>query len=228
MTFLFEPIIPSLAMAGSPERFPVHRIYCVGRNYADHAREMGNDPDREPPFFFSKPADALVADREEVIYPGRTQDLHHEVELVVALGKDAWQVTAQQALDCVLAYAVGIDFTRRDLQAAAKQAGRPWDVAKGFDDSAPVSELQPVSAIGHPAKGSISLSVNGSLRQRGDLADMIWSVPEVIAELSTYYRLRAGDLIFTGTPAGVGRVVAGDVLEGVIEGVGHLRVQLTP
>ena len=228
MTYLFDPVIASVAVAGSEDRFPVHRIYCVGRNYADHAREMGNDPDREPPFFFSKPADALVADRQAVHFPTRTDDLHHEVELVVALGKGAWQVASAQALDCVFGYGVGIDFTRRDLQASAKKAGRPWDVAKGFDDSAPVSVLQPVAVTGHPAKGAITLSVNGETRQRGDIADMIWSVPEIIAELSTYYRLQAGDLIFTGTPAGVGRVVAGDRLEGFIEGVGRLGIQLVP
>lgn len=227
MNLQFPLSQPSVAIQGSDKRFPVHRIYCVGRNYADHAREMGNDPDREPPFFFSKPADAVVVDREDVPFPSRTSDLHHEVELVLALGAAASQITPAQAEACIFGYAVGIDFTRRDLQAAAKQAGRPWDVAKGFDDSAPISAIRPRQGGSPLREAAISLKVNGSVRQDGNIRDMIWQIPEVIAELSTYFRLVPGDLIFTGTPAGVGRVVKGDVLEGAIESVGSLRVRLT-
>ncbi len=226
MKYLFPMNIPVVPINGSSASFPVHRIYCVGRNYADHVREMGADPDREPPFFFSKPADAVATGDASISFPSRTKDLHHEIELVVALHKEAAHISSQDALDCVYGYGVGIDLTRRDLQAAAKQAGRPWDVAKGFDNSAPVSAIFPVSEIGHPQQGSIQLQVNGQLRQQGDLADMIWSVPEIIAELSSYFVLRPGDLIFTGTPAGVGRVNAGDVLEGSIAGVGAIRVTL--
>ena len=216
---------PSVPIAGSNKRFAVHRIYCVGRNYADHAREMGMS-DREPPFFFSKPADAIVTERDSIPFPSRTADLHHEVELVVALGKDARDITVADANQCIYGYAVGIDFTRRDLQAAAKKDGRPWDVAKGFDNSAPVSALQPLAVTGVLESASLSLKVNGSLRQNGDIKDMIWKVPEVIAELSTYYQLRAGDLIFTGTPAGVGAVKAGDLLEGAVANVGSLTIKL--
>lgn len=199
--------------------FPVRRIYCVGRNYAEHAREMGHDG-REPPFFFSKPADAVVIDGSPMAYPSATKDLQHEVELVVAIGTDGASIAVHDALAHVFGYAAGLDMTRRDLQAEAKKAGRPWDMAKGFDQSAPIGTIAPASAIGHPARGAITLTVNGGERQRGDLADQIWSVPETIAFLSGLVALKAGDLIMTGTPAGVGAVRRRDVLEGRIAGVG--------
>lgn len=218
--------LPTVAVAGSSEVFPVRRIYCVGRNYAAHAREMGADPDREPPFFFTKPADAIVANGSTVPYPPATRNYHHEIELVVAVGRGGSAIPAKSALDHVFGYAVGLDMTRRDLQAAAKQAGQPWDMAKGFDRSAPIGALQPAAAIGHPAQGAITLAVNGVLRQSGDLADMIWSVPETIACLSRLLELAPGDLIYTGTPEGVGAVVTGDRLEGAIEGVGRLTLTI--
>lgn len=219
-----RPAPVALPVAGGG-LFPVRRIYCVGRNYAEHAREMGNDP-KAPPFFFGKPADALVIGGGDVPYPTQTRDLHHEIELVVAIGRDGGGLEAEDALAHVYGYAAGIDLTRRDLQAEAKTAGRPWDMAKGFDHSAPIGEIAPASAIGHPAGGAITLSVNGAERQRGDLADQIWAVPEAIAFLSRFVALKAGDLIFTGTPAGVGPVVAGDVLEGRIEGVGQVTTRI--
>jgi fumarylpyruvate hydrolase len=220
------PPIPTLPVAGDERRFPVRRIYCVGRNYAAHAREMGHDPDREPSFFFTKPADALVPDGARIPYPLATQDLHHEIELVVALGSGGAEIPAAQAPDCIFGYAVGIDLTRRDLQGEAKKLARPWDVGKAFDQSAPCSALVPARTIGHPAKGRIRLAVNGDTRQDGDLAQMIWSTPEIIAHLSRLFALAPGDLIFTGTPAGVGLVERGDVLEGEVEGVGRLRVDV--
>jgi fumarylpyruvate hydrolase len=199
--------------------FPVRRIYCVGRNYAEHVKEMGNDL-REPPFFFDKPADAVVIDGAPIAYPPQTQDLHHEIELVVAIGKEGAAIGEHDALDHVFGYAAGLDMTRRDLQAQAKKAGRPWTMAKGFDQSAPIGMIAPASAIGHPARGAIRLSVNGAERQRGDLADQLWNVSETIAFLSRLVTLKAGDLIMTGTPAGVSAVRRRDVLEGQIEGVG--------
>lgn len=220
MSFVFEsPAIPSVEIKGRSERFPVHRIYCVGRNYAAHAREMGKDPEREAPFFFAKPADAIVPNHATIAYPSRTNNLHHEIELVVALGKGGRNIAAAQALDHVYGYAVGNDLTRRDLQSEAKDKGRPWDTGKGFDRSAAISAIRPAAQCGHPQKGRIWLSVNGELRQQGDLAELIWSVPEVIAELSTLFELAPGDLIYTGTPAGVGAVKAGDRLEGGVEGL---------
>ncbi|WP_334158291.1 fumarylacetoacetate hydrolase family protein [Oryzomicrobium sp.] len=230
MSFVLpRPEFPSLAVAGSTGRFPLRRVFCVGRNYADHAREMGHDPDREPPFFFYKPTDAVVpcdaaAAAVAVAYPPATKDLHHEVELVVALGDGGRDIPVDQALGKVFGYGVGLDLTRRDLQARAKEKGHPWDMGKGFDQSAPVSALAPASAIGHPSAGAVTLAVNGQARQRGDLNQMIWTIPEVIANLSTLVELRAGDLIFTGTPAGVAAVVRGDRLEGRVEGVGGLTV----
>jgi fumarylpyruvate hydrolase len=217
---------PSAEVAGTDERFPVHRIYCVGRNYAKHAREMGMDPDREPPFFFSKPADALVANGTPVPYPPRTSNLHHELELVVAIGSGGRDIPLERALAHVYGYAVGLDLTRRDLQFAAREQGRPWDVAKGFDHSAPMSAIRPAADMGHPGQGAIWLEVNGETRQRANLSEMIWSVPEIIAELSTYYELRPGDLIFTGTPEGVGPVQRGDSLVGGIDGLETLRITI--
>jgi fumarylpyruvate hydrolase len=224
-TWLFEPPPrAAVSVAGENADFPVHRIYCVGQNYREHAREMGGSG-REPPFFFSKPADAVTESRS-VPYPPMTGNLHHEVELVVALGAGGRNIDPAEALERVFGYAVGVDLTRRDLQAAAKQAGRPWTTAKGFDSSAPISTLQRVGRAGHPAAAAISLSVNGALRQQGSTADMTWSVAEIIAELSRYFELRPGDLIFTGTPPGVGPLAPGDVVECAIEGVGTLEFRL--
>lgn len=226
MNHVFPPAAQVvLHVAGREALFPVRRVYCVGRNYADHAAEMGADT-REPPFFFSKPADALVPDGGEVNYPPMTSKLQHEVELVVALGKGGSRIPADQALECVFGYAVGFDLTRRDLQSRAKDQGHPWDMGKGFDQSGPISDVHPVAVVGHPGKGAIWLKVNGELRQSGELAQMSWKVAEVIANLSTYVCLAPGDLIFTGTPAGVSTVVRGDVLEGGVEGVGELTVRL--
>jgi len=221
------PPVSSLAIEGSPARFPVHRIYCVGRNYADHAREMGGDPDRELPFFFTKPADAIVADGQDFPYPTQSHDVHHEMELVVALGKGGSNLAAASALDHVFGYAAGLDMTRRDLQAAAKQAGRPWDTAKGFDHAAPCGRIMPAARIGHPSSGAIWLKVNGEVRQRSDLSQLIWKVPEVIAYLSTLFALVPGDLIYTGTPAGVAAVQRGDALDGGIDGVGTIQLRVT-
>jgi len=218
------PATPALPVAESTQMFPVGRIYCVGRNYAEHAREMGHDPDREPPFFFMKPADAIVQNGATLPFPQVTQDLHHEIELVVALGKGGADIPAGKALDHVWGYGVGLDMTRRDIQGEAKKMGRPWEMGKAFDNSAPCTALKPVSMVGHPAKGAIWLKVNGAVKQKGDLADMIWNVPETIAYLSGLVTLRPGDLIFSGTPAGVGPVKRGDKLEGHVDGVGDLTV----
>ena len=225
MPFVIPPVSqPSVEVTGTDDRFPVHRIYCVGRNYAKHAREMGMDPDREPPFFFSKPADALVANGTPVPYPSRTSNLHHEIELVVAIGSGGCDIPLANASAHVFGYAVGLDLTRRDLQFAARDQGRPWDVAKGFDCSAPVAAIRPASDMGHIERAAIWLEVNGEGRQRANLSEMIWSVPEIVAELSTYFELRPGDLIFTGTPEGVGAVRRGDSLVGGIDGLETLRI----
>ena len=206
--------------------FPVRRIFCVGRNYAAHTREMGGDPDREVPFFFTKPADAVLTGGGDMPYPPGTSDLHHEMEMVVALGRGGKDIPETSALDCVWGYAAGLDMTRRDLQAQAKKEGKPWDMAKGFDLSAPVGALMPAARIGHPAKGRIALSVNGKVRQQSDLAQMIWSVPEMIAFLSRLLVLAPGDLIFSGTPEGVAAVQRGDLLEGSVEGVGTVNTRI--
>jgi fumarylpyruvate hydrolase len=217
--------VPTIAIARSNQRFPVRRIYCVGLNYADHAREMGNDPKRHPPFFFGKPADAVVGSGAHLPYPPKTADLHHEVELVVALRQGGSNISAADAASLVYGYAVGIDLTRRDLQAEAKKAGRPWDMGKGFDRSAPIGAL----ATGiPPATGAISLTVDGKVRQCGDLQDMIWSVAEIIAALSTYIEVAAGDLIFTGTPSGVGPIQRGETVRGIIAGVEPVEVSFEP
>jgi fumarylpyruvate hydrolase len=223
--FVFAPA-PAIAVPTSDGRqFAVRRIYCVGRNYAEHVIEMGNDT-RDPPFFFAKPADALITGDADMPYPPATADLHHEVELVVAIGKDGSDISIENALDHVHGYAVGLDMTRRDLQAVAKKSGRPWEMAKAFDHSAPIGPIVPASQIGHPAQGEIVLLVNGDVRQRGDLGEQIWSVPETIAYLSGLVALKAGDLIMTGTPAGVSAVMRGDVLEGRIAGVGTVRTTI--
>jgi fumarylpyruvate hydrolase len=226
MTFAFQPPAQAaVAIVGRSERFPVHRIYCVGRNYAAHAREMGKDPEREPPFFFAKPADAIVANGSVIPYPTRTADLHHEIELVVAIGTGGANIEPARALQHVFGYAVGLDLTRRDLQTEAKDKGRPWDTAKGFDRSAPIAAITP-SADGKLGDGKIWLKVNDTLRQQGRLADMIWSVPEIVAELSTLFELAPGDLIFTGTPAGVAALQPGDRLEGGVDGLETLRISI--
>jgi fumarylpyruvate hydrolase len=220
--------LPSLRVEGSDARFPVGRIYCVGRNYAEHAREMGHDPDREPPFFFMKAANSVVESGSTIAYPVGTKDVHHEIEMVVAIAKGGKNIPVEKALEHVWGYAVGLDMTRRDIQGEAKKMGRPWEMGKSFDESAPVSALRPASAIGHPAKGAIWLKVNGQVKQQGDLAMQIWSVPEQINYLSKLITLQPGDLIFSGTPAGVGPVKAGDKLEGHVDGVGELVVNYRP
>lgn len=226
MKYAFDLPVVSLPVKDCDEHFPVGRVFCVGRNYADHAREMGADPAREAPFFFSKPASAVFCPSGEVPYPSRTQDLHHEVELVVALSRGGTSLTPAAARDCVYGWGVGVDFTRRDLQAEAKKQGRPWDTAKGFDASGPVSALVKAEEAGWLDKGAISLTLNDVVKQQGDLADMIWKVEEIIAELSTYYTLEAGDIIFTGTPAGVGAVNKGDVVSASVEGLEGLTFRV--
>ena len=224
MDFVFSPPPQAFIPVADDRPFPVRRIYCVGRNYAAHAREMGHDPDREPPFFFMKPADALTKDGSTIPYPPATAELHHEVELVVALAKGGTNIPENKALECVFGYTVGLDMTRRDLQGEAKKKGRPWDTGKGFDHSAPIGALRVASSIGHPANARISLSVNGVNRQEGDINQMIWNVPETISYLSNLFELRPGDLIFTGTPDGVAAVGPGDALECAIEGIATLNI----
>lgn len=220
--------ITSVAISGSTSRFPVRRVFCVGRNYAEHAREMGANPDRDPPFFFSKPADAVVPAAGMLPYPPLTSDLHHEIELVIAIGKEGRDISADDALGFVWGYGVGVDLTRRDLQATAKKLSRPWDWAKGFDASAPVSELKPASDIGHPADGRIWLAVNGEDRQQGDLADMIWPVADIISYVSQAVTIKPGDLIFSGTPAGVGALQPGDKVTGGVDGVAQFSFEVGP
>jgi fumarylpyruvate hydrolase len=222
------PLQPSVAVAGSSARFPVRRIICVGRNYAAHAREMGKDPEREAPFFFMKPADAVQDNGTEIPYPPQTSNFHYEMELVVAIGKGGSSIAEADALDHVWGYAAGIDLTRRDLQFSARDAGRPWDWGKGFDRSAPCAPIVPVENCGHPTSGRIWLAVNGEIRQDADLTELIWTVPEVIAIASRSMTLAAGDLIYTGTPAGVGPIVAGDEVTGGVEGVGEIAVRIVP
>lgn len=219
---------PSIGIVDSKERFPVRRIFCVGRNYAAHAREMGKDPDREPPFFFMKPADAVIDDCGPVPYPPLTKNLHHEIELVVAIGQGGEDIPVDKALGHVWGYGVGVDLTRRDLQDEAKKASRPWDWSKGFDNSAVCAALYPAAAVGSPAKGRIWLSVNGETRQDGDLDELIWPVADTIAFASQSMKLERGDLIFTGTPAGVGALQPGDKVDGGIEGLGGIRFSISP
>jgi fumarylpyruvate hydrolase len=213
------PEAPRLPLAGSDDYFPVHRIYCVGRNYAAHAIEMGHDPDREAPFFFQKNPDNLLVGTSELPYPVASSDCHHEIEMVVGLSSGGKDIALEDAMSCVFGYAIGLDMTRRDLQGEAKKMGRPWEVGKAFEDSAPCTPMVRASDIGHPSTGRITLSVNGEVRQEGDLAQMIWKVPEMISYLSGLFTLQPGDLIFSGTPSGVGPVVRGDVLIGSVEGV---------
>jgi fumarylpyruvate hydrolase len=222
------PAIAALAVAGSDQAFPLRRVFCVGRNYAAHAREMGSDPSREPPFFFTKPADAVVPASGSVPYPAATKELHHEIELVVALGAGGIDIAPENALDLVWGYGVGVDLTRRDLQAIAKKDGRPWDMAKGFDASAPCSPLLPVAQSGHPQEAPIWLEVNGQLKQEGNLNEMIWPVADVIAALSRLVALAPGDLIYTGTPAGVDALNPGDVVRGGVDGVSTFEFTVGP
>jgi fumarylpyruvate hydrolase len=219
------PAVVALPVEGSDQLFPVNRIYCIGRNYAAHAVEMGHDPDKEPPFFFMKSPSNLATDGA-FPYPTKTADVHHEVELVVALGRGGTGIAVENALDHVWGYAIGLDMTRRDLQGEAKKLGRPWEVGKSFEKSAPCGPLVPASRIGHPSAGAVTLEVGGAVRQQGDLNQMIWKVPEMISILSEFFELQPGDLIMTGTPSGVGAVSRGEVMVGRIEGVGEITVQV--
>ncbi len=231
MPFVFAPAAPvAVPIAGSQDAFPVRRVYCVGRNYAAHAREMGFDPDREPPFFFCKPADAVVpvADGQtlDLPYPPETANLHYEIELVAAIGKGGANITVDNALQHVWGYAVGLDMTRRDLQMKMREAGRPWELGKAFDQSAPIGPLHPAASVDGIGQAAIWLQVNGADKQRSDIGKLIWSVAETIAYLSKYFRLEAGDLIYTGTPEGVGPVVRGDTMVGGVDGLGTLSVRM--
>jgi fumarylpyruvate hydrolase len=216
----------SVPVEGTDARFPVHRIYCVGRNYAAHTIEMGGDPDREAPFFFQKNPDNLVVDGADFPYPARSKNVHFEIEMVVALSKGGKDIPLDQAMSHVFGYAVGLDMTRRDLQDECKKAGRPWEIGKAFEHSAPMTAIVPASKIGHPENGAVWLKVNGEVRQQGDLNHMIWKVPEMISYLSGLFELQPGDLIMSGTPSGVGPVVKGDVMEGFVEGVGTLKTKV--
>ncbi|HXW28898.1 MAG TPA: fumarylacetoacetate hydrolase family protein [Xanthobacteraceae bacterium] len=218
------PPVASVAVAGTDARFPVRRIICVGRNYAAHAREMGRDPDREPPFFFLKPADTVVDDGATVPYPPETNNFHYEIELVVAIAKGGTDIPVERALDHVFGYAVGIDLTRRDLQLQAREQGRPWDWGKGFDLSAPIAPLHPVSETGHPSSGRIWLAVDGEMKQDSNIAKLIWPVADIISIASRSMELRPGDLIMTGTPEGVGPVRRGEVMTGGIDGLGEIKI----
>jgi fumarylpyruvate hydrolase len=224
--YIFDVEQPFVAMSGSDRLFPVHRIYCVGKNYAAHTREMGGDPDRQPPVFFMKTADSVAMNGTTIAYPPATSDLHHEIELVVAIGDGGSDIDASTAKEHIFGYAVGIDLTRRDLQGLAKEQGGPWDTAKSFEQAAPITAIHDVKDIGHPESGRIWLAVNGDLRQEGDIADMIWTVSETIAELSKLFLLAPGDLIFTGTPAGVGAVRRGDHITGGIDGIDEISIEI--
>ena len=222
--------LPSVPVAGGARPFPVRHIYCVGRNYAEHAKEMGGDASKEPPFFFTKPADAVVPVIPPAIgsvrYPLATRNYQHEIELVVAIGKRGVKLAPERANDIIYGYAVGLDMTRRDLQNAMREIKRPWDIGKSFAQAAPIGPIHPVAEVGHLSRGRISVEVNGSLRQQGDLSDMVWDVPQMLHFLSQYYELLPGDLLFTGTPAGVAAVVPGDTLVGRIESLGELRIRI--
>jgi fumarylpyruvate hydrolase len=231
MTYAFDPAPPvSIPIADGRTHFPVRRIYCVGRNYAAHVREMGFDPEREAPFFFCKPTDSVVAadpsNHAQIAYPPQTNDYHYEMELVVAIGVGGRDITVDRANDHIFGYAAGLDMTRRDIQVSARKGGRPWEVGKAFDQSAPVGLLHPVAAVGHPVAGELWLQVDGKDRQRSDLSKLIWSVPEIIANLSRFFELQPGDLIFTGTPEGIGPVLKGETMRGGIDGIGELEVKV--
>ena len=218
--------VTAVPVLGEEARFPVNRIFCVGRNYAAHAREMGGDPKSEPPFYFSKPASAIVPSGQTIPYALETQDLHHEIELVIALGAPLFRADRESAWKTVYGYAVGLDMTRRDLQAQAKAKGQPWDLAKAFEDSAILSPIRKAHDVGRITTGALSLAVNGQMRQQGDVSDMIWDIPAILCHLSRFYHLQPGDLIYTGTPEGVGPVTPGDVLEGAIESVGTISLTI--
>jgi len=223
--YVFPPApVVSIPIVDQDNQFPVHRIYCVGRNYAEHAIEMGHDPDKEPPFFFQKNPDNLLTGISEFPYPPLSNDVHHEIELVVALSKGGSNISIEQAMGHVFGFATGLDMTRRDLQGQAKKMGRPWEIGKAFEHSAPCGPLVPIQQTGNLEQGSVTLEINGEIRQRGDLNQLIWKVPEVISYLSELFVLQPGDLIMTGTPAGVGPVNKGDRLKGSVEGVGDLKV----
>ncbi|WP_434288371.1 fumarylacetoacetate hydrolase family protein [Celeribacter sp. SCSIO 80788] len=227
MAYVFPPAEPAtVAVDGTDDRLPVRRIFCVGRNYAAHAREMGKDPDRDPPFFFTKPADAVVDTGEVVAYPPETENFHYEAELVAVIGKGGKNISEEDSLSHVWGYAVGNDLTRRDLQLKAREQGRPWDWGKAFDRSAVIGPVFPVEKVGHPDKGSIKLTVNGEVKQDADLNELIWSVPEIISILSHSMTLQPGDLIMTGTPAGVGALVEGDTCVVEIEGLGKIETPI--
>lgn len=224
------PEIIAVPVHGSSDSFPVRRVYCVGRNYAAHAREMGFDPDREPPFFFCKPADSVrpvaYGATLEIPYPTETKNYHYEIELVAAIGKGGSNISVEKALEHVWGYAVGLDMTRRDLQMKLREMGRPWELGKAFDDSGPIGPLHPVAEVGHLDKADISLLVNGEVKQKSSIDKLIWSVAETIADLSKYFHLEEGDLIYTGTPEGVGAVVKGDLMVGKVEGLGEIHVKV--
>jgi fumarylpyruvate hydrolase len=231
MAFVFPPEAPvAVPVVGTSDQFAVRRVYCVGRNYAAHAREMGFDPDREPPFFFCKPADAIVpvayGETLELDYPAQTQNYHYEAELVAVIGKGGSDIPLEQALEHVWGYAVGLDMTRRDLQMKMREMGRPWEIGKAFDRSAPLGPIHPASAVGHFENGGVWLTVNGATRQKSDVSHLIWSVAETVADLSKFFRLEAGDVIYTGTPEGVGAVSRGDLMTVGVERLGELSVRV--
>ena len=233
MNYVLSPWdLPSVPIAGEAGHFPVRHIYCVGRNYAEHAKEMGGDATKEPPFFFTKPADAVVpvvaGSVGSMHYPLATKNLHYELELVVAIGHPGVRLPADKANDIVYGYAVGLDMTRRDLQNQMREQKRPWDIGKSFAEAAPIAPLHPVASTGLLTRGAIVLTVNGQVKQKGDLSDMIWDVPHMLSFLSQMYELLPGDLVFTGTPAGVGPVVPGDQLQGTIEGLTPLSIRIAP
>jgi len=220
------PPVPSLPVVGSSDTFPVRRIYCIGRNYAEHAIEMGHDPNKEPPFFFQKNPDNLLVAGQDFPYPPKTSDVHFEIELVVALKSGGTNIPVEKAMDHVFGYAVGLDMTRRDLQGEAKKLGRPWEIGKAFEHSAPCGPIVPAEKVGPLTQGAVTLEVNGETRQKGDINQMIWKIPEMISYLSDYFTLAPGDIIMSGTPAGVGAVKRGDQMRGVVEGVGELTVRV--
>ena len=228
MTLVFEPQAPMIAATSTGEDFPVRRVFCIGRNYAAHAREMGRDPEREAPFFFTKWAETVVATDTTVSYPSETANFHYEAELVVAIGKGGRDIVASEALRHVYGYAAGLDMTRRDLQLEAREKGRPWDTGKNVEQSSPLGLIHPVDEVGHPQAGRIALTVNGAIRQEADLAELIWPVAEVIAYVSRFYRLEPGDLIYTGTPAGVGAVVEGDAVVVSVAGLSDCSIKIGP
>lgn len=227
MSYVFPPQQQvTLPIKGSDALFPVNRVYCVGRNYAAHAIEMGHDPDKEPPFFFQKNPDNLLLEGQAFPYPPMTSDVHHEIELAVALKSGGTNIAVEDATDCIFGYAVSLDMTRRDLQGQMKKLGRPWEIGKAFEHSAPCTAISPASEIGHPSAGAVWLKINGETRQEGDLNQLIWKIPEMISYLSELFELHAGDIILTGTPSGVGPVQRGDVMHGHVAGVGDLHVNV--